>query len=309
MGKYVLKRIGYMLLTLFIIASVTFFLMKLLPGSPFNNEDRLSDTQKEILLDKYGLNEPVPVQYVKYMTALAQGDLGISFQFDGRPVSTLIGERIGASAFLGMQSLILGTVLGLILGTIAAIRHNSWVDYSATVASVLGLSIPSFVFASLLQYYVGVKLQWLPVAFWTTWEHTILPSIALSLVVIATTSRFMRTEILEVLGQDYIITARSKGLSNARVIVTHAIRNAMIPVITILGPLAVNLITGTLVIERIFSVPGLGQQFVSSIATNDYPVIMGTTLFYSTLFIGVILLVDILYGIIDPRIRISGGKE
>lgn len=177
------------------------------------------------------------------------------------------------------------------------------------VVAVLGLSIPNFVLAGLLQYWVGVRLQWLPVAFWEGFEYSILPTIALSAFVVATMARFMRTEMLDVLGNEYITTARAKGISEFLVVWKHGLRNAMIPIITILGPLTVALMTGTLVVEKIFSVPGLGEQFVKSILTNDYPVIMGVTLFYSFLFIVVILIVDLLYGVIDPRIRLSGGGQ
>jgi oligopeptide transport system permease protein len=309
MGRYVLGRIGYMFVTFVVIATFTFFLMQTLPGSPFNNEEKLTETQRERLYEKYGLNDPVPVQYVKYMTGLAKGDFGISFQYDGRTVNNIIGDRIGASAFLGGQSMLFGSIVGLLLGIIAALRHNSVWDYGAMVIAVLGISIPSFVFAALLQYYVGVKLQWLPVAFWDGYEYTILPTLALSVGVIATMARFMRTEMLEVLGQDYITTAIAKGVSKTGVVIKHTIRNAAIPIITIAGPLTVSIMTGSLVIENIFGVPGLGEQFVKSIMTNDYPVIMGITLFYSVLFIGIVLVVDVLYGVIDPRIRLAGGKK
>ncbi|MBS4190775.1 ABC transporter permease [Bacillus sp. FJAT-49705] len=308
MGRYIFGRIGYMLITFFVIATFTFFLMQTLPGSPFNDE-RLSETQKERLYERYGLDEPVPIQYVKYMTNIFKGDFGVSFQYDGRAVSDIIGERIGASVVLGAQSLIFGCIIGLILGIIAAIKHNTAIDYVAMVIAVIGLSVPNFVFAGLLQYWVGVKLQWLPVAFWEGFEYSILPTISLSVFVIATIARFIRTEMLEVLGQDYIVTAKAKGLNQFAIVMKHGIRNAAIPIITILGPMTVSLLTGTLVIEQIFSVPGLGEQFVKSIMTNDFPVIMGVTLFYSILFIGVVLIVDILYGVIDPRIRLSGGTK
>ncbi|KSU84849.1 MULTISPECIES: oligopeptide ABC transporter permease [Fictibacillus] len=308
MARFVLKRLLYMLITLFIITSFTFFLMKLLPGSPFNNEEKLTDQQKFILNEKYGLNDPVPVQYFNYMGNLVKGDMGVSFQYDNRPVSTMIAERIGPSAVLGVEATIIGTIIGLILGIAAALKHNTSIDYLSSLIAVLGISIPSFVFAGVLQYYVGVKLEWLPVALWDGPKYHVLPALSLSVFVIATVARFMRTEMLEVLGQDYITTAKSKGLSNLVVIWKHTIRNALIPVVTILGPLAINLITGTLIIEKIFAVPGLGFQFVSSITLNDYPVIMATTIFYSVCFIIVILIVDILYGVIDPRIRVAGGK-
>ncbi|MEH7391033.1 ABC transporter permease, partial [Bacillus sp. JJ1474] len=279
-----------------------------LPGSPFNDE-RLSETQKEKLYERYGLDEPVPIQYVKYMTNIVKGDFGVSFQYDGRAVTDIIGERIGASAVLGAQSILVGCIIGLLLGIIAAVKHNTAIDYMAMVIAVIGLSVPNFVFAGLLQYWVGVRLQWLPVAFWEGFEYSILPTISLSVFVIATIARFMRTEMLEVLGQDFIMTAKAKGLNHFSIILKHGLRNAAIPIVTILGPLTVNLMTGTLVIEKIFSVPGLGEQFVKSIMTNDFSVIMGVTLFYSVLFIGVVLIVDILYGLIDPRIRLSGGTK
>lgn len=308
MTKYILNRLGYMIFTFLLIASLTFFLMQTLPGSPFNDE-RLSEAQASILNERYGLDEPLAIQYFKYLGNIFVGELGVSFQFDGRAVTTIIGERIGVSAILGAQAMGVGILLGSILGIIAAVKHNTIIDYTAMVIAVLGLSIPNFVFAGLLQYWVGVRLQWLPVAFWGGFEYSILPTISLAAFVMATIARYMRSEMLDVLGQDYIGTAQAKGLNSWKVIRKHGIRNAMIPIITIIGPLTVSLMTGTLVVEQIFSVPGLGEQFVNSILTNDYPVIMGVTLFFSLLFIVVIFVVDILYGIIDPRIRLSGGER
>lgn len=308
MKRYIISRLGYMLFTFLLIATFTFFLMQALPGTPFNDE-RLSPSEKEILYERYGLDEPVPIQYIKYIGNVFKGDFGVSFQFDGRPVSKIIGEKIGVSAVLGLQSLVVGTLIGMFLGLFAALRHNSLFDYGAMVVAVLCLSIPNFVFAGLLQYWVGVRLQWLPVSFWEGFEYSILPTISLAAFVVATIARYMRTEMLEVLGQDYVVTARAKGVSNSKVVLRHGIRNAMIPIITIMGPLTVHLMTGTLIVEKIFSVPGLGQQFVDSILTNDYPVIMGVTLLFSILFISVVFIVDLLYGIIDPRIRLSGGGD
>ncbi|WP_078381429.1 oligopeptide ABC transporter permease [Sutcliffiella halmapala] len=309
MTKYLLQRILYMIITLFIIASFTFFLMKLMPGTPFTMQEKMTEAQKAILYAKYGLDDPVPVQYAKYIISLAQGDLGISFQYDNRNVTDLIMQRIGPSAQLGFQAMLVGTIIGIFLGVIAALKQNTWVDYGSTILAVLGKSIPSFVFAGLLQYYIAVKLGWFPVAFWSGWEYTVLPTIALSMFPIAIAARFMRTEMIEVLGSDYITLARAKGASSFDIAFKHALRNALIPVVTVIGPLAVSLMTGTLVIEKIFAVPGLGEQFVRSIMTNDYPVIMGTTLFFAALFIFIVLIVDILYGIIDPRIRLAGGKK
>lgn len=302
MKRYLIQRIGYMLITLFVIVTVTFFIMQLLPGTPFTNPEKLTDHQLVILNAKYGLDQPVGIQYIRYLGNLVQGDLGYSFQHVGRTVSSMISDRIGPSAFIGLQALIFGVIIGLILGIVAALKHNSIFDYGSVGLAVLGMSIPSFVFAALLQYYVGVKLEWLPVALWEGYSSTILPSFSLSVTVTATVARFIRSEMLEVIGQDYVITARAKGITEQQVIVKHVLRNALIPVVTMLGPLAVSIMTGTLVIEKIFAVPGLGEQFTLSILNLDYSVVMGITIFYSALFIFVVFVVDIIYGFLDPRI-------
>ncbi|CAH0346726.1 oligopeptide ABC transporter permease [Bacillus sp. CECT 9360] len=309
MNGYVAQRLGYMFVTLFIIVSITFFLMQHLPGTPFTNPEKLSAEQLELMNEKYGLNKPVALQYVSYLGGLVKGDLGISYQYEGRSVNNILGERIGPSVLIGSQALIFGVMVGLILGITSALNHNSFLDYGSVTIAVLGMSIPSFVFAALLQYFIGVKLGWLPAALWESYENTIMPSLALSVTVIATVARFIRTEMLEVLGQDYIVTARAKGISETAVVFKHIIRNATIPVLTMLGPLAVAIMTGTLVIEKIFTVPGLGEQFTKSILVNDYSVIMGVTLMYSALFIWIVFIVDIFYGIIDPRISIQGRHE
>ncbi|TCI26547.1 ABC transporter permease [Exiguobacterium sp. SH5S13] len=308
MGRYILQRLVYGLITFFLIATFTFFLMDLLPGSPYQNQEKLTDTQIQILNDRYGLNDPLPVRYATYLGNLVQGDLGVSFRTANRPVTELIMERIGPSAQLGIQALVLGTLAGLLLGIVAAIRHNTYIDYGSMFVSVIGISVPSFVFAALLQYYVGVKWGVLPVAFWDSPAHTILPTISLSLGVTASIARFVRTEMLEVTGQDYVTLAKAKGLTGNAIVWKHMVRNAMIPAITILGPMTAALLTGTFVIEKIFAVPGLGELFVTSITLNDYSVIMGTTLFFSALFILIILLVDLLYGVVDPRIRLGGDN-
>lgn len=298
-----------MFITLFIIASATFFLMKFIPGTPFTAQEKLTEAQLEILNKKYGLNEPLPVQYANYMTNLLKGDLGTSFQFDNRSVTELISDRIGPSALIGLQAMILGTVLGVALGVIAALYQNTWLDYGSTFIAVIGKSIPSFVFAALMQYWIGVKLGWLPVAFWGEFKHTIMPTLALSVFPTSIAARFMRTEMIEVLNSDYILLARAKGANQFEIAFKHALRNALIPLITVLGPLAVGLMTGTLVIEKIFAIPGLGEQFVKSIMVLDFPVIMGTTILFAFALIAIILIVDILYGVIDPRIRLAGGKK
>lgn len=309
MAKYITQRVIYMIITLFLIASLTFFLMKLLPGTPFTAQSKLSADQIHIMNEKYGLNDPVPVQYAHYMLDLLKGDLGTSFQFDNRDVSTLIAERIGPSLTLGIESMIIGTVLGVLLGLLAALKQNTWIDYLCTFIAVVGKSIPSFVFAALLQYWVGVKLGILPVGYWNGFSYTILPSISLAMFPLAIVARFMRTEMIDVLGSEYIVLAKAKGASGAEIAFKHGLRNALIPIITLIGPLAVSLMTGSLVIENIFVIPGIGNQFVTSITTNDFGVIMGTTILFAVLLVVVILIVDLLYGVIDPRIRLSGGKK
>ncbi|GAA0105726.1 ABC transporter permease [Paraclostridium sordellii] len=313
MGRYILKRLTLMLMTLLIVISVTFFLVRLLPGSPFNDE-KLNPQQVEMINKQYGLDAPVPVQYIRYMKGVFTGDLGRSFKYDNKKVEDLISTRLKPSAMLGAQALVIGSTVGLTLGIIAALKKNTFWDYLATVISVLGVSVPSFVLAALLQLYLTTKHQIFPVTwgmpigsdFRYVW--TVLPSIALAFFSIASIARFTRTELVEVLNADYIVTAKSKGLTKAAVIIKHALRNALIPVVTMLGPLTVGLLTGSLVVEKVFAVPGLGDLLVSSITTNDLFCISGVSIFYSALYIGVILLVDVLYGVIDPRIRVAGGK-
>lgn len=309
MAKYLIKRVIYLVITLFIITSLTFFLMKFLPGTPFQNEEKLSDEQRVILDEKYGLDQPIPVQYANYMASVVQGDLGVSFQFDNQPVTKLLINRMGPSLQLGFQAMFIGTIIGILLGVLAAMFQNTWIDYGSTFLAVLGKSIPSFVFAALLQYIIGVKLEWLPVASWDGFSSSIMPTIALAIFPVATAARFMRTELIEVFGSDYITLAKAKGNSRMEVSFKHAIRNGLIPLVTVLGPMAVGLMTGSMVVEQIFAIPGIGEQFVKSIQTNDFPIIMGTTIFFAFLLTVIILIVDILYGIIDPRIRLQGGDK
>ncbi len=308
MIRYVARRVVYMLVALFIIASVTFFISKALPGTPFA-DDKLTPQIRAQLFEKYGLDEPLYVQYGKYMFNVAQGDLGNSFYFESRPVSQMILERLPISMFVGIQAVIFGLVIGMVLGIVAALRHNTFWDTAAVVIAVLGVSVPSFVLGPILQYWLGLKLGLFPIAFFESWMHSVLPSLALSVFVVSTVARFIRTEMLEVMGQDYITLARAKGLSGLAVILRHVLRNALIPLVTVMAPLTIYLITGSLVIEQIFAVPGIGEQFVTSIQVNDYSMILGTTLFFSVMFILALLIQDIMYGIIDPRIRVAGAKE
>ncbi|UJF07140.1 ABC transporter permease [Staphylococcus epidermidis] len=308
MTKYVLKRLCYMFVSLFIVITITFFLMKLMPGSPFN-DTKLNAQQKEILNEKYGLNDPVALQYVNYLKNVVTGDFGNSFQYHNMPVWDLVKPRLIPSMEMGITVMVIGVVLGLVLGVAAATKQNTWVDYTTTIISVIAVSVPSFVLAVLLQYVFTVKLEWFPVAGWEGFSTAILPSLALSATVLATVARYIRAEMIEVLSSDYILLARAKGNSALKVLFGHALRNALIPIITIIVPMLAGILTGTLTIENIFGVPGLGDQFVRSITTNDFSVIMATTILFSTLFIVSIFIVDILYGVIDPRIRVQGGKK
>ena len=307
--KYVLKRVFFMASTLWLIATITFFLMQLLPGTPYTNQERLSPETIAMLNQQVGLDKPVIVQYGIYLSNLLQGDFGISFQFKNQPVAHLLAGRVGPSLQLGLQAIIFGTVIGTILGTISAMKQNTWADTSSTLVAILGRSIPNFVFAVLLQYIFAIRLHVLPIAKWDGFIYTILPTIALAMSPLADSARFIRTEMVEVLHSDYVELARAKGLSRWEIAFKHGLRNSLIPLMTLLGPLAVALMTGSLVVENIFAIPGIGEQFVKSITTNDYPTIMAVTILYSFMLIFVILVVDLLYGLVDPRIRVSEGSR
>lgn len=308
MAKYLAKRIGILLITLFIVVTATFFLMKLLPGTPLANAAKLSPEQQALIAKQYGLNQPVMVQYWNYLVGLLHGNMGYSFQYSNQPVSFLIGSRIGVSIQLGLQALVFGVVLGTIIGAVSAVKKNGWEDTSLSVIAILGISIPSFVFAVILQYWLALKAGWFPIAGWDGLQSTILPTIALGMGPLATAARFIRTEMVDVLSSDYIELSRAKGLTKREIIMHHALRNSLIPLVTLIGPLAVNLLTGSMVVENIFAVPGIGNQFVQSILTLDYPTILATTIVYALMLMVVLLITDILYGVIDPRIRLTGKK-
>ena len=307
--KYILKRIFYMVVTLFLIATITFFLMKLLPGSPYANEENLTDAQLQIMNAKYGLDKPVWMQYFIYLGGLVRLDLGMSFQYNST-VLNLLSSRVGPSFQIGLQALIFGMGMGTLLGLVAAMKQNTIVDTGATFFAIIGRSVPSFVFAVILQLVFGVIFPILPIALWNQgFISSILPTLALSISPVADSARFIRTEMVEVLQSDYMELARAKGLSRMEVVMKHGVRNALIPLVTIAGPMLVGLMTGSMVIENIFAIPGIGEQFVKSILTNDYPTIMGVTMMYSFLLVVTILIVDLLYGFIDPRIRLTQGGE
>lgn len=308
MKKYVLVRIIYMMIAIALIVSITFLLLEFMPGSPFNDL-RLTPEQRVLLDEKYGLSDPVAVKYARYVNNLFHGDLGTSFIFNNQSVSDMISVRISSSILVGLQALVCGSVVGILLGIVAALNRNSFWDHLTTIIAVIGVSIPAFVIGSLMQYALGVELKVLPILFnKRDFMSTIMPTISLAFSVVATTAKYMRNELVDIINSDYILFARSKGLTSREVILKHAVRNALIPVVTILGPMTVTLITGSTVVERIFSVPGLGNLLVTSIQSNDYFVILGEGLIFSLMFLSVVLVVDILYGLIDPRIRLTGGN-
>jgi oligopeptide transport system permease protein len=316
MLKYIARRFVYTLITLWLIVTFTFVLMKNLPGDPLGEgSEKIPKATKEMLLKQYGLDKPLWEQYLTYMNNIIHGKLGFSFQFPAHTVTDIIKQAFPSSLELGLIALTMAIVVGLVLGIVASLNHNKWGDYTAMFIAVLGISVPSFVLGPFLSYFVGVKLGWLPAGLWKDTlftgglKYRILPAITLSFGTLAIMARLMRTSMLDVLNQDYIKTARAKGLSAITVVSKHTVRNAILPVVTIIGPIFVNVITGTLVVEQIFGVPGLGKHFVSSVYSNDYTMISGLTIFYSAILIFVIFVTDILYGFIDPRIRLGkGGK-
>ncbi len=319
MFKYILKRLGYLIITLFLVLTVNFLLLQLMPGSPFDGE-KMTEAQKVILEDKYGLNDPIPTQYVRYMKGVLEGDFGISFKLQNQEVTDLVLTRIPYTIKPGILALLIGVVIGTISGAIAAMKRNSWADHTITIISVIGVSIPSFVLAAFLQYFICNKLGWLPVLYqptnelrgitvWDEMKSLILPAISLSVPVIASLMRYMRSELIEVLNTDYILLARAKGLTKSQVIFHHAIRNALIPVITVVGPMVVSIMTGSLVIEQFFGVPGLSQLLLNSVTMSDQFLTLGIAFFYAFLYVVVILVIDLLYGVIDPRIRLAGGGK
>lgn len=307
MKKYAAKRILISLVTLLTILLILFVLLHLMPGSPFNDE-KLTADQKALLYQKYGLDKPIAIQFFTYVKNMLQGDFGVSYTISkNTPISQLLATRLPTSLRIGGQSVLLGTVVGLILGIVAALKHNTIWDTLTTMISVIGVSVPSYVFALALSYTLGFKMNWFPLLYSTgePFKSSVLPSIALCMFTVASIARFTRSEMLEVLGSDYMLLAESKGLSGPSLIIKHALRNALIPIVTVLAPLIVGLMTGSLVVEKIFSIPGIGSLLVTAIQSNDYNVIIALSFIYSAMYIGIMLVVDILYGIIDPRIRLS----
>ncbi|GAA0751832.1 ABC transporter permease [Clostridium sartagoforme] len=307
MKKYLLKRIAISITTLLVILLILFLMLEFMPGSPFNDE-KLTADQIALLNQKYGLDQPVFIRFFNYIKNMLTGDFGVSYTISkNTPISALLQTRLPISLRVGGQAVLLGTLIGLVLGIISAIKHNTIWDTITTVISVLGVSLPSYVFALGLSYYLGFKVTLFPLLYSAEMplKSSVLPTIALCMFTIATIARFTRTEMLEVLGSDYMQLAESKGVSGIRLLLRHAVRNALIPIITVLAPLIVGLMTGSLVIEKIFSIPGIGSLLVTAIQSNDYNVIVALAFIYSAMYIAIMLVVDILYGVVDPRIRLA----
>ncbi|SNZ04525.1 dipeptide transport system permease protein [Terribacillus aidingensis] len=311
MAIYLIRRFLIMIATIFVIATMTFILMHSIPGNPFTTQDRsTSEAVQENLNAHYHLDEPMLTQYGIWLKSLVTFDFGPSIKQPTETVNDLLSRGFPISAELGMWTIMIALLSGITLGVLAALKHNGMIDYIAMTLAVLGISVPNFILATLLIQQLAVNLQLLPAATWSSPMHMIMPIIALATGPTAIIARLTRSSMLEVLTQDYIKTARAKGLSPAKIVIKHALRNALMPVVTILGTLVAAILTGTFVIERIFAIPGMGKYFVESINNRDYPVIMGTTVFYSAFLIFMLFLVDIVYSILDPRIKLhkKGGS-
>ena len=308
MFGYIVRRVIWIVPVLFAVSLITFTFMHAAPGGPWAREKNLPARTVELLNEKYGLNDPVPVQYLRWVGGLVTGDLGPSYKYQDRSVNDIVGDGIGTTVHLGLMAFGLSVLVGIPLGVIGALRHNKIPDYLATFISVIGIATPSFVAAILLLVFFSVVLRWFPTHGWDGWENPgamVLPTLALALFPIAQISRFTRASMLEVTRKDYVRTAQSKGLKERTIVTIHMIRNALIPVVTILGPVLAFLITGSFIIETIFSVPGIGRFYVISISSRDYGVIMAMTVLYAAVIAVLNLVVDVLYAYIDPRIRYS----
>lgn len=310
MKKYVCKRVLISAFTLFVIVLIMFLLMEMMPGTPFNDE-KLEPQQIEVLYKKYGLDQPILVRFGKYLMNTIRGDFGVSYVLaKNMSITDLLANRFPVSIRIALLSMLIGTVTGIILGTLAAVFHDSILDPIVSVISMLGNSIPSYVFALGLWYFVAYKAGLLPILYNAkdSFRSIILPCLALSTTAMSNIARFTRTQMIEVLGSDYILLAESEGNSKVRVILRHALRNSLIPLMTIIAPMLVSLMLGSTITESMFAIPGIGSLLIQAIQVNDYNVVISLAFIYSALYIGAMLVVDILYGIIDPRIRVAGKK-
>lgn len=303
MAAYLIQRVLWIIPVLLVIAAVTFALMHAVPGGPWDGQKRLPPQALENVNRAYGLDRPLWEQFGSYLTGLAQGDLGVSFRRNNQPVAEVLADGIRVSATLGLLSLTLSVTAGVGLGVLSALRQNTKLDYAAVGFATVAASVPSFILGMLLLVVLTGQLHWLPSGGWGSPKQAVMPVLALSALPIAYIARVTRASMLDVLRQDYVRTAWAKGLPGQTVVLRHMLRNALIPVLTVIGPLAAVLVTGSFIVEHLFAIPGLGRTFVTSIAARDYGVIMGTTLFYALVVTVANLAVDVLYAAIDPRIR------
>lgn len=305
---YIIKRIFNAFIVLWIVITITFFLMHAIPGGPFTAEKSLPPYVLHSIEERYKLNDPLYKQYGDYLCNLVQGDLGPSFKYPGRSVNDIIKDGFPVSFKLGIEAILIAIIIGIPAGILAGVKKDKWQDRVVNFFTTLGVAVPSFVVAALLIYVLSTKLHLLPAAMWNGWRYEIMPALALSGMPMSFIARLTRSSMLDILSQDYIKTARAKGLSWSKVLIKHALPNSLIPVVTYLGPMTASILTGSFVIETIFAIPGLGQYFVTSIYNRDYTVILGVTIFYSVIVIVLNMVVDLLYPLLDPRIKIGEEK-
>ncbi|MDM5232164.1 ABC transporter permease [Lysinibacillus pakistanensis] len=309
MIKYILKRLMYILLALFVIVTATFFLLRLAPGNPFASERNFPPQIEEKLNETYGLNNPWYIQYKDYLIDAATFNFGESMKYKARSTNDMIAEGFPVSLTLGIEAMLLAIGFGVLIGVVAALYHNRWPDYLATTFAVLGISVPSFILAGLMQYFLAYKLELFPISGWKGFSYSILPALAIAFSHMGFIAKLTRSSMLEQNNSDYVKMARAKGIGKWTVVFRHTLRNALLPVITYLGPLTAGVVTGSFIVEQIFAVPGLGKHFVQSITNRDYTVVMGTTVFYAIILLFAVFIVDILYSVIDPRIKLKGAKK
>ena len=305
MVKYILKRIALAIITIWAVATITFCLMNMVPGGPFLSEKAISPAAQEALEAKYGLDKPFIQRYLTYLGDAARGDFGDSLKQRGRSVTSIIISKFPISAKVGGISVLVSLLIGIPLGVVAAYKRGTKIDSLLSVIATLGIAVPSFVLCTVLMYFFGVKLNWLPTLGLTSWKSYIMPVIALAAYPTSYIMRLMRSSMLDVLGQDYMRTARAKGVSSSKSLFKHALRNAILPVITYIGPMIAYTLVGSFVVEKIFTIPGLGGEFIKAINGRDYTMIMGTTIFLATFMVVMLLVVDIIYTIVDPRIKLK----
>lgn len=305
MGIYFLKRLGGAIVVLWVIITITFLLMHSIPGGPFTEEKKLPPLVQTKIEETYHLNDPLSKQYTDYLFNIAHFDLGPSYKYVGRTVNEIIGESFPVSAQLGFSALVVAFIGGVLAGILCALKPNSWLDYLVTFLSTLGISVPTFIIGAVIVYYLGFQWHLFPIALWKGPSYMVLPILTLAAQPMSFIARLTRAGLLEAWQQEYIKTARAKGLSQITILFRHALGNAILPVVTYLGPLAASLMTGSFIVETIFAIPGLGQYFVTSIYNRDYTVILGITIFYSALIVLFNLLVDLIYPLIDPRVVLT----